>query len=177
MSSTDVIGELAGLDAEESELIRGHRPEVAHAADRSLSSLFDIPGHDEAPGVGRVLRLLAAARSAYVDGAYDVEAFYVEQIEEEPDEPRLTVQQAIQLVRDGADGPAGAQTSREIRALLRHIDLLVQRPAAATPDDLVALTASGWDKVEIVVLSQIVTFVSYQTRAVHGLRVLKEAIR
>jgi uncharacterized protein YciW len=177
MSSSDVIGALAGLDAESSARIRGHRPEVVRAAEQSLQSLFDIPDHDEAPGAGRVLRLLAAARAAHVDGAPEVAEYYAEQLGEEPDDALVGVQLALELVRDGADGPAGARASRRIRSLLRHIDLLVQRPAAATSDDLAALQASGWAVTEIVVLAQVVTFVSYQTRAVHGLRVLQEAAR
>lgn len=177
MSTTDVIGALAGLDTESSQRIRGHRTKVVRAAEDSLHSLFDIPAHDEAPRVGRVVRLLAAARAAHVDGADDVAEYYLEQLGEEPDDEMLAVELAQQLVRDGANGPAGSRASREIRALLRHIDLLVQRPAAATPDDLDALTASGWSVTEIVVLSQITTFVTYQTRAVHGLRVLHLASR
>lgn len=172
---TDVIGAIAGLDAAGSARIRGHRPEVELAAEASLHSLFDVPSHDEAPRAGRVVRLLAAARSAYVDGAEEVAEYYAEQLAEEPDDALLGVELALQLVRDGADGPAGVRASRAIRSVLRHIDLLVQRPAAATPDDLDALLVSGWTVTEIVVLAQIVTFVSYQTRAVHGLRVLNGA--
>lgn len=177
MSIVDAIGGLAGLDATLSERLRGHRPEATAAAEESLHALFDVPEHDEAPSVGRVPRLLAAARAAHVDGAPEVAEFYAEQLGEEPDDPRLPVELALSLVRDGADGEAGDRAPRAIRSLLRHIDLLVQRPAAATPDDLDALTAAGWGTTEIVVLSQIVTFVTYQTRVVHGLRVLQEAAR
>ncbi len=177
MSIVDAIGGLAGLDAEKSDAVRGHRPETITAAEESLHALFDVPEHDEAPSVGRVTRLLAAARAAHVDGSTELAEFYAEQLGEESDEPALAVELALRLVRDGADGEAGERATRAIRSLLRHIDLLVQRPAAATPDDLDALTAAGWATTEIVVLSQIVTFVTYQTRVVHGLRVLQEVAR
>lgn len=175
MSISDVIGGLAGLDAEQSERLRGHRPEAVAAAEQSLRALFDAPAHDEAPDLSRVVRLLTAARAASVDGSAAVAEFYAEQLGEEPDAPDLSTELALRMLVDGADGESAPGASRKIRSLLRHIDLLVQRPAAATSDDLDALASSGWSTTEIVVLSQIVTFVAYQTRVVHGLRVLSEA--
>lgn len=175
---SDTIGAIAGIDAATDAAVRSHRPETVEAAEASLHAIFDVPEHDEAPRFDRVLRLLAAARAAHVDGAADLVDYYLEQLEEEEAEsPHLPGALAARLAREGADGEAAQQASRGIRALLRHVDLLVQRPAAATVDDLAALTAAGWTVEEIVVLSQVVTFVTYQVRVVHGLRVLQEVGR
>ncbi len=177
MTIADTIGALAGLDPQRSEELRGHRPDATRAAEQSLHALFDVPEHDEAPGLGRAIRLLAAARAAHVDHSKEVEEFYAEQLGEEPDDPRISIDLAVQLVKGGAESEAARSAGRDIRALLRHTDLLTQRPAAATPDDLDSLLAAGWTVSEIVVLAQVVTFVSYQTRAVHGLRVLQGGAR
>lgn len=175
MSTHDVIAAIAGLQPQHDAVIRGHRPDVVSAAEHSLHALFDAPEHDEAPGFTRQLRLLSAARAATVEQADELSAFYLEQLLEEPASEVLSPHSAQRIVAEGADGATAATHARQIRALLRHIDLIVQRPAAATPDDLDALLAAGWNLTEIVVFSQIITFVSYQARAVHGLRVLREA--
>lgn len=177
MSTHDVIAAIAGLPPQREAAIRGHRPDVASAAEQSLHALFDTSEHDEAPGLTRQLRLLSAARAARVEQAGDLSAFYLEQLLEEPASEELSPHNAELLVAEGADGATAGSHARSIRALLRHIDLLVQRPAAATPDDLDALLAADWNVTEIVLLSQIITFVSYQARAVYGLRVLQEAAK
>lgn len=194
MTQHDTLGALAGLDEAVSDRVRGHRPEVIEAAEESLHALFDAGAGDEAAGLTRAARLLAAARAAHLDGGAELAEFYLELLDEEEVAPagatagggaagdaatdgpsRFDPAAARELAIGGVDGAAGRRAPRAIRALLRHVDLLVQRPAAATPDDLDALTASGWGVVEIVVLSQIASFVTYQTRVVAGLRVLREA--
>lgn len=170
----DTLGVLAGLSGAHSDRIRGHRPAVIEAAEASLAALFDVPADDEAAGLSRAQRLVTAARAARVDGADAVAAFYLEQLAEEADS-EADAAALVALADDGADGAAGRAASRAERALLRHVDLLVQRPAAATSDDLDALAKAGWNVTEIVVLSQIVSFVTYQTRVVAGLAVLQEA--
>lgn len=174
MTVNDVLGAIVGLDDATSERLRGHRPKVTIAADRALAALFDVAPGDEAPGFTRALRLFTAARAAIVDGAPEVAAFYLEQLAEEDADAVFAGADPAALAAGGANSAAGLAASRALRAVLRHTELLVQRPAAATEDDLTALTEAGFTVTEIVVLSQVVTFVSYQTRVVHGLRVLKE---
>ncbi len=164
-STQDTLAAIAGLDPATAARLTGHRPDATAAAEASLGALLDVAADDEAAGLDRSTRLLAAARAARVDGAEEVLAYYRELLDEEG-------AVAAELVADGADGLAGRAASRRVRALLRHVDLLVLRPAAATPDDVDALRIAGWSTPEIVVLSQIVSFVSYQTRVVAGLRVL-----
>ncbi|CAM3748142.1 CMD domain protein [Occultella aeris] len=59
-----------------------------------------------------------------------------------------------------------------LSAALEHAHLLVFRPREASPEALQALLDAGWSTTGVVTLSQLVAFLSYQIREVHGLRVL-----
>ena len=182
MTAHDTLAGIAGLDAARAAALTGHRPAVGAAAEASLSALLDVADGDEAPGLDRATRLLSAARAAHVDRSRELLDYYLELLAEEDgaadggadggaDGAAVDVHA---LVTGGADGAAGRGASRRLRALLRHVDLLVLRPAAATPDDVDALVVAGWSIPEVVVLSQIVAFVTYQTRVAAGLAVLNE---
>jgi uncharacterized protein YciW len=71
-------------------------------------------------------------------------------------------------------GPDGAGlTAREV-ALLRHADILANTPGRATPDDIAALKAAGFTPRDIVTISQLIAFVSFQARLLVGLRLVGE---
>ena len=57
--------------------------------------------------------------------------------------------------------------------MLAHVDLLVIRPAAATPAHLTALQTAGLSGPEIVTVSQIIAFTSYQVRVFVALSLLR----
>ena len=59
-------------------------------------------------------------------------------------------------------------------ALLRHADLVALAPKEATSEDLRKLEALGLSRRDIVVVAQLVAFVSFQTRLLAGLRILRE---
>jgi alkylhydroperoxidase domain protein len=59
-----------------------------------------------------------------------------------------------------------------LQAILRHTDLLSTHPVDSTPDDLQALADAGLATVEIVVLSQIVAFISFQVRVIAALQLI-----
>ena len=60
------------------------------------------------------------------------------------------------------------------RSLLRHTDLVADAPRRATAADLRRLEALGLTSRDIVAVSQLVAFVSFQTRLLAGLRILQE---
>ena len=68
----------------------------------------------------------------------------------------------------GALGP-------RLAAAFDHMHLLVFHPRDAAPAALQALLDAGWSTTEIVTLSQIAAFLSFQIRVVAGLRVLAGA--
>jgi CMD domain protein len=61
---------------------------------------------------------------------------------------------------------------KRLSAALGHTHFLVFRPRDASPEALQALLDAGWSTTDIVTLSQLVAFLSFQIRVVAGLRVL-----
>ena len=59
-----------------------------------------------------------------------------------------------------------------VSAALEHVHMLVLHPRDAAPPSLQALLDAGWSTTDIVTLSQIAAFLSFQIRVVAGLRVL-----
>jgi CMD domain protein len=62
-----------------------------------------------------------------------------------------------------------------LAAAFEHAHLLVFRPRDADPAALQGLVDAGWSTNDIVTLSQLVAFLSFQIRAVGGLRALAAA--
>lgn len=60
-------------------------------------------------------------------------------------------------------------------AIMRHVDLVTCTPRAATANDIVALQSAGVTQADIVRLSQLIAFVSYQVRVIAGLRLMASA--
>lgn len=60
----------------------------------------------------------------------------------------------------------------KLPAALAHAHLLVFRPRDASPAALQALLDAGWSTTDIVTLSQLVSFLTFQIRVVAGLQVL-----
>lgn len=59
-----------------------------------------------------------------------------------------------------------------LAAALVHAYLLVQHPRDAAPRALQRLVDAGWSSTGIVTLSQLVAFLAFHLRVVHGLRVV-----
>ena len=81
--------------------------------------------------------------------------------------------------RPGLIYRVSAATSRLLGARLvaafEHVHLLVFHPRDAAPAALQALLDAGWSTTDIVTLSQLVAFLSFQIRVVAGLRALAGA--
>ena len=69
------------------------------------------------------------------------------------------------------DGGADSRTA----AILRHVDLVTTDARSVVAADIEALTAAGVSEDDIVRLSELVAFASYQIRLAVGLRLLGEA--
>ena len=73
----------------------------------------------------------------------------------------------------GVDARCGRGTGPpRLAAILRHVSLVATAPATATQADLEALRTAGLGPRDIVAITQIVAFVSYQVRVVAGMRAL-----
>ena len=69
------------------------------------------------------------------------------------------------------DALGGGRPAR-LGTILEHVSLVVRRPRAAARADLERLAGVGLSPRDIVVVTQIVAFVTYQARLVMGLRAL-----
>ncbi|WP_406208723.1 peroxidase-related enzyme [Kitasatospora sp. NBC_01560] len=147
---------------------RAERPDAVLGTQDTYRALFD-------PGAALTTltpaeRLAAALRVAVLHTAG-------------PATGRLAGHYRAQLAALGADpvlvdaagstgfGPGDARTA----ALLGHATLLALEPLAATEGHQQALADAGLTPDEVVTLSQVAAYVSYQARLVHGLSLLAEA--
>jgi uncharacterized protein YciW len=67
------------------------------------------------------------------------------------------------------------QADARMGAILRHVELVTLTPREATKADITRLTVAGVDPADIVRLSQLIAFVSYQVRVIAGLRLIGAA--
>jgi CMD domain protein len=163
----DLLNELLGID-ETSHVgsLRSQRKEIAGYIQGSYVAL--LQPQDEA-GVSRTERGLLALRVAVLEHSAPLIAHY-----------RDYLAQA-----DAASDLVAAAEQRELAAplplpsrliaLLEHVDRLTLEPAAATPQHLQGLKAHGLSDANIVTISQLIAFVSFQVRALVGLQLLGES--
>jgi uncharacterized protein YciW len=78
----------------------------------------------------------------------------------------LTAHYQAQLKR------AGGEPSPRLAKILEHVSLIAQSPGSATHERVDALRGAGLAPRDVVVVTQIVAFASYQIRVVAGLRAL-----
>ena len=69
----------------------------------------------------------------------------------------------------------GTPDDPQLAALAAHADMIASNPAAAGADHLQALLAAGFSVPQVIALSELLAFVCFQIRVVHGLSLLKGA--
>jgi CMD domain protein len=192
----DIIDQLAAITSGSPlDMIRARRPQAREHAQKSFSALFEpndfgsVPAHD---------RFAVAAFVAGLHAEPATHDFYRSKLATIAD-AQIAAAVADEIVRGRTKGPYGAYPagplSRENTAGLiyrisedglhrlgarlatafEHTHLLVFRPRDASPAALQALLDAGWSTGDIVTLSQLVAFLSFQIRAVAGLRALAAA--
>ncbi|MGH7304488.1 MAG: CMD domain protein [Candidatus Rokuibacteriota bacterium] len=196
MSGTDadVIDALVGITpGSPLDAIRARRPEARAHAQATYRALFA----PQAPGnVTAHERFAVGAFVAGLHGATAIADRYAERLTDSGASAALkeAVDAAVKEAR--ARGPygryptgpltredtagvsyrAGAPTGRalgpRLAAAFEHVHMLVFHPRDAAPASLQALLDAGWSTSDIVTLSQIVAFLSFQIRVVIGLRTL-----
>ena len=75
-----------------------------------------------------------------------------------------------------ADPSFTGTADMRLAAILRHTDLVTQDTKGVVAGDIAALTSAGVSEDDIVRLSELVAFVSYQIRLTVGLRLMGEAL-
>jgi CMD domain protein len=196
-TETDVIDTLVGIKPGSAlDAIRNRRPEARNQAQASYRALFapEIPGE-----VTTTKRFAVAAFVTGLHGGAETASFYAAGLAASGASAELcravdTVIAAAKgegpygaypagpLSREDTTGPThhvSAETRRalgsRLAAAFDHMHLLVFHPRDAAPAALQALLDAGWSTTDIVTLSQIAAFLSFQIRVVAGLRVLTGA--
>ncbi len=195
---TDVIDTLVGIKPGSAlDAIRNRRPDARKEAQASHRALFapEIPGE-----VTATERFAVAAFVTGLHGDAETAAFYAAGLAASgaSAELRGAIDTAIAagkgrgpygsypagpLSREDTTGPT-YRAAPEIRralgprlaAAFDHTHLLVFHPRDAAPAALRALLDAGWSTTDIVTLSQIAAFLSFQIRVVAGLRILAGAV-
>jgi len=158
--STDIVDVAAGLGPN-SPVVALRRQREAFVRHTQGSHEVLIAPADPG-GVSLIERAAAALRVASIEHDAALIAHY-----------------RARLGEIGADAGAieAMQVPPRLAAILRHVGLVAATPGSATRNDLDALRHAGLTPRDIVVLTQIVAFVSYQVRVAAGLRALAMATR
>jgi alkylhydroperoxidase domain protein/CMD domain protein len=167
-TQTDVISSLAGV-APGSPLaeLRGQRPEATEHAQGSYAALFDPV---DPVGLSPVERFATALRVATLHAATEAAEHYRQRLIEAGASQEIVAAAALEDA-GSASQPDPAVPAR-LQAILAHADLLGTRPVEATPDDLQALADAGLATVEIVQVSQLIAFISFQVRVIAALKLI-----
>jgi CMD domain protein len=193
-TDADVIDTLVGIaSGSPLDAIRARRPEARTHAQASYRALFtpEIPGDvtaQERFAVGSFVTGLhgeAAIAAFYAAGlsARGASASLREAVDAAIAEARAHgpygSYPAGPLSREDTAGPVyrGGEKTRHalgprLAAAFEHMHLLVLHPRDADSAALQALLNAGWSATDIVTLSQIAAFLSFQIRVVVGLRTL-----
>ncbi len=195
---TDVIDALAGIKPGSAlDAIRNRRPDARKEAQASYRALFapEIQGE-----VSATERFAVAAFVTGMHGDAETASFYAAGLVANgaSAELRGAIDAAIAaakgrgpygsypagpLSREDTPGPTH-RVAPEIRralgprlaAAFDHLHILVFHPRDAAPAALRGLLDAGWSSTDIVTLSQIAAFLSFQIRVVAGLRVMAGAL-
>jgi uncharacterized protein YciW len=158
----DVVLDIAGIEP-------GSR---LAAAVQARADIFELTQktHDaalcpaEPGGLSHALRAALALRIARLNTIHDFESHFAGLLDQ------AGADTATRRVADlGFDGGGDAR----IDALIRHLDLVAADPKSASGNDIELLRQAGVSDADIVRLSELIAFVSYQIRVVAGLKVVR----
>ncbi len=163
----DVIDQLLGTDASAAiRDLRGQKPELASQMQAYYDAVFD-PDAESAAALSPAERCLIALRTAahtHSNAAMDWYAARARDTNVDTGD----IDRAADLERLWPANP-------RLHAIMRHVDLIVARPAESRKEDIEALETAGVSPAGIVALSQTVAYVSYQVRLVATFRALGES--
>jgi len=193
-TEADVIDHLAGIEkGSRLDRLRAERQQARDNAQKSYEALL-APMFPS--GVTAEERYAVAAFVAGLHRDDRILAFYMDGLGAQ--NPSRDVVEAIvaEIAHGAADGPYGryppgpltvedkvgpvhqiSEPNRgtigaRLSVALEHAHMLTFHPRDATPEALQSLLDAGWSTTDIVTLSQLIAFLSFQIRVVAGLRVL-----
>lgn len=158
----DVIASIVGIEAgsELAQVVEGRADIMALTQQTHDAALIPAdPG-----GLSHAERAALACRIAKINDDQDFEAHF-EALLEKVGTTEITARIADIWFDGGADG--------RLQALIRHTDLVAHAPKNATRRDIELLQEAGFSDGDIVRLSELIAFVSYQIRVAAGLRLMR----
>ena len=156
MSEADIINELAGIPPGSAlAALREQRAETKTFAQGSYLALLEP---DDPGDVSRFERAAIALRVASLEKCQVAADHYRGLL------TGLGVD-ANGLTRIEAESSSVGPGDR-LDAILRHTDLLTREPRHASPESLAVLRTAGLSSREIVTISQLIAFASYQVRMI-----------
>ena len=164
IADDDVINQLSGVGHEASlGSLRAQRPEIVRYAEGSYRALFEPA---DLGNVSRIDRYLIALRVAVLTSSVVLISWH---------QARLRYAGVAEGVLAAVvENPTADALSPRIQAILRHVDRLTTASATATKAHIAELTDVGLTARDIVVISQLIAFLSFQVRTLVGLRILAE---
>lgn len=165
-ASPDVLDQLAGIGLNKSMgELRAQRADVARFAQGSYDALLDPP---DPAGVSLIERGLIALHVALLSNSAPLAAHYRQRLVEHgaPVESIGAVEQF----------PKGDALTPRMASILQHATMLVNEPHTATPAQLAQLQRRGLSSRDLVTISQLIAFLSFQVRVLAGLQLLAEEI-
>jgi len=156
----DAIDQAAGLSPDDKLFsARRFRPEFVEGAELCRRSVL-TPTNDQ--GLAADLRIALARRMAALNDDQPLMAEYDTLLAACKPSPQLLA------LASGA-----TVTEQPLAAIARHVDLITLTPFAATAHDITRLEQAGLDNPQIVVLSELIAFINFQTRVATGLRLMR----
>lgn len=174
---TDIINELSGIDTGLIAL-RERRADAVANAQTSFEALLE----PENPGdFSYAERYAVAAFVTGISQSGEAAKFYLDLLADESDDALVAaVREAI--AAGTVTGPfhqgeftifdPSSALGARLAAALDFAHLLSFHPKDADPSAVGHLDAAGWSADDIVSLAQLISFLAFQQRVVHGLRVL-----
>lgn len=159
---SDFIDQLTGLPADGLVArLREQRPETLEYAQGSYVALLEPadPG-----GVSRQEREAIGLRVATLERFPEIADVHRQRL-------RL-LDVSDELIAAIEHGPEGAELSDRMIAILRHTDMLTTSSRSGSPDAIASLQEAGLAARDIVTISQLIAYLSYQVRMVATLRAM-----
>lgn len=160
---SDIVFRLAGIDPKSSlaEVV-AKRADIFELTEKTHDAALRPA---EPGGLSHAFRAAIACRIARLNG----DRSFAEHFEGVLNEAKaLTDERMVaDLGFKGSDG--------RTKALIRHADMVAANPRDATSANIDSLRQAGVSEPDIVRLSELVAFVSYQIRVVAGLRLMRQS--
>ncbi|MEZ4733877.1 MAG: CMD domain protein [Caldilineaceae bacterium] len=163
-AAVDIMNQLAGLAPESPVVaVRALRPPVVNHTQGSYDTLL---APQNASGLTLVERAQVALRVAVLTDSPTLIDHYRQRL--------VALGAASESIAALAQKDKAVVLDQRTTAIMHHVDLLTHTPGAATPAALATLQERGLRGPEIVTLSQLIAFLSFQVRVLPVLSLLAE---